>query len=114
MVIAADGLQQHAGDDEYHLERDQHRDKREESPEERDPVRYRRDRDHVTEANIPLAPYELTGEDRDEERHHRGKRTAQHRARDEMGDRPGERAESASADVPTVAEDEQEGADEHE
>ena len=67
----------------------EHRDEREEAAEERDTVGYRRDGRDVAHADFALAPYELSGEDRDEHRHHRREAAAQHRAGDQVRDRPG-------------------------
>ena len=72
-VVAAERLEQHAGAHEHRLQRDEHRDEREESAEHRHPIRHRRDGREVPHADVALAPHELPGEDRDEQRHHRGR-----------------------------------------
>ena len=72
----------------------------------------RRRRSHP--AGVALAPDQLAGKHRDEKRHHRRERLAQHRARDEVRDWPRERAEDLGADVPAGGEHEEERANEDE
>jgi hypothetical protein len=110
--VALERLEEHAPGHEGRLERHEHRHEREEASEQRDAVGDRRDGGDVAQADLALAPHEVSGEDGDEERHDRRQVAAQHRAGDQVRDGPRGVAEHPAADVPARGEHEDEGAGE--